>query len=149
MEPDATTPALAGFPVVITLPVQWGDQDAFLHVNNTVYLRWFESARIAYTGRIGLSDLMATEKVGPILASITCHYRRPIVFPETVHVGARITRIGRTSLTMEHTIVLESTGEVAAEGDSVLVVFDYQAGRPHPVPEPIRRAIQALEGKPL
>lgn len=148
MKRDSTS-SLSGYPVVITLPVQWGDQDAFLHVNNTVYLRWFESARIDYSGRIGLSDLMAEQKIGPILASITCHYRRPIVFPETVHVGARITRIGRTSLTMEHAVVLESTGEVAADGTSVLVVFDYQAGRPHPVPNPIRQAIESLEGKPL
>ena len=41
------TDLLAQFPIILTIPVQWGDQDAFLHVNNTVYLRWFESARIA------------------------------------------------------------------------------------------------------
>src|ERR1700677_2939135 len=45
---------LAGFSVAIAIPVQWGDQDAFAHVNNVVFFRWFESARIAYFRRIGL-----------------------------------------------------------------------------------------------
>src|SRR3954462_15539128 len=93
---------LADYPVVIALPVQWGDQDAFGHVNNTVYLRWFESARIAYFDAIGLREMIATEQIGPILASTPCHYRRPITYPETVRVGARVTRIGRTSMMMEH-----------------------------------------------
>jgi acyl-CoA thioester hydrolase len=148
MDPTSTS-ALADFPVIFSLPVQWGDQDAFLHVNNTVYLRWFESARIAYFGRIGLSDLMAAEKVGPILAAIACNYRRPLTFPETVHVGARITRIGRTSMTMEHRLVTSTSAAPAADGTSTIVVFDYNASRPHPVPESVRRAIEALEGKPL
>ena len=62
---------LRGFPIVITLPVQWGDQDVLGHVNNTVYLRWFESSRIADFERIGLSTAILTEKIGPILASIS------------------------------------------------------------------------------
>lgn len=150
MEPHSTTaPALADFPVVITLPVQWGDQDAFLHVNNTVYLRWFESARIAYFGRIGLLQLIALEQVGPILASIACQYRKPVTYPETVHVGARVARIGRSSLAMEHRLVTESSGTLAAEGSSTVVVYDYARNRSHPVPDPVRRTIEALEGKPF
>ena len=56
--------------VVVPVVVQWGDQDAFVHVNNTVYFRWMESARIAYGQRIGLLDLLAAQQIGPILASI-------------------------------------------------------------------------------
>ena len=65
MDPE-TAALLDGFPVVITLPVQWGDQDAFGHVNNTVYVRWLESARIAYGERVGLARLMAAERIGQI-----------------------------------------------------------------------------------
>jgi acyl-CoA thioester hydrolase len=141
-----TSAPLSDFPVVITLPVLWGDQDAFGHVNNTIYLRWFESARIAYAERVGLSALMAAARIGPILASITCDYRRPITYPETIRVGARVTRIGRSSMTMEHVIVPEGPGAIAAEGSSTIVVFDYNVDRPHPVPADIRHAIEALEG---
>ena len=108
---------LSGFPVVISLPVQWGDQDAFGHVNNTPYFRWFESARIAYGMRVGLSRLKATQNIGPILALITCDYRRQLTFPDTVHVGARITRIGRSSLTMEHRLISEAGRRRRRRGD--------------------------------
>ncbi len=87
LDPKSST-SLAGYPVVITLPVLWGDQDAFQHVNNTVYLRWFESARIVYGERVGLTALMKDQNIGPILASITCHYRRPITYPDVVLIGA-------------------------------------------------------------
>ena len=135
------------FPVTIEVPVWWGDQDAFGHVNNTVYLRWFESARIAYSERSGLADLYRTRKVGPILASISCQFRRQVRYPEVVRVGARVTRIGRTSLTMDHLAVSRSEGAIVAEGSSVLVVFDYGSNTSFPVPESLREAIGRLEGR--
>lgn len=138
---------LAGFPVYLTLPVQWGDQDAFGHVNNTVYLRWFESARIAYSHRAGLEQLDATQRVAPILAAISCNYRKQIRFPDVVHIGARIARIGRTSMTMEHRVVSEQLRAVAAEGDSVVVTYDYVERKPIAVPQNLRDAIAHLEGR--
>jgi acyl-CoA thioester hydrolase len=142
-------PLLAGFPVVVALPVQWGDMDAYQHVNNTVYFRWFESARIAYTAKLGLKTMKIETGVGPILASIACDYRRQLTYPDTVHVGSRVTRIGRSSLAMEHLLVSQAARAVAAEGRSTLVVFDYSANTPVPVPEPTRRAIREMEGKDL
>ena len=136
-----------GFPVWILLPIQWGDQDAFGHVNNTVYLRWFESVRIAYARQIDLGDVVEGKRVGPILAAICCQYRRQLTFPDTVHVGARITRIGRSSLTMEHRVVSESLQAIAAEGDSTLVTFDYAAQKSIALPADVRARIEALEGK--
>ncbi len=111
MDAENTLEALLeGYPVVISVTVQWGDQDAFGHVNNTVYFRWFESARIAYFLRIGLRTLQADERVGSILASSSCEYRKSITFPDTVRVGVRVTRIGRTSIGFEHRIVSEAQG---------------------------------------
>jgi acyl-CoA thioester hydrolase len=137
----------AGFPVWISLPIQWGDQDAFGHVNNTIYLRWFESARISYGRQIDLGDLEEGKKIGPILAAISCQYRRQLTFPDTVHVGARITRIGRSSITMEHRVLSESLRAIAADGDSILVTFDYAAQKSIALPAAVRARIEALEGK--
>lgn len=109
----------------------------------------FESGRISYSERIGLLDLFRSQRIGPILASIACDYRRQLVFPDTVHVGVRVTRIGRTSLGLEHAIVSESQSAVAAEGTSTIVVFDYRTNKPHPVPPTIRQAILGLEGHTL
>ncbi len=140
---------LAGFSVAIAIPVQWGDQDAFAHVNNVVFFRWFESARIAYFRRIGLMKHLDGGRVGPILAAATCDYRRSIVFPDTVRVGIRATRIGRTSIGLEHRILSEGLKAVAADGTSTTVVYDYAAGRPHPVPDSVRTAIAELEGRAM
>jgi acyl-CoA thioester hydrolase len=134
-------------PVVINLPVQWGDQDMFGHVNNAIYFRWYESARIAYLERIGLSKLMERQRVGPILAAIGCNYRRQLTFPDTVEVGSRITRIGRSSLTMTHALWSQRQQALVADGESTIVVFDYQTQRPVPVPDAIREAIEKLEGQ--
>ena len=146
MNSDSADP-LSEFPVVLTLAVQWGDQDAMQHVNNVVYFRWCESARIAYFGRIGLADRRSTGHVGPILASIKCDFRRQLNFPDTILLGARIAHIGRSSLAMEHRVFSLAQQAIVAEAESTMVVFDYTAGKPHPVPDELRRAIEALEGR--
>ena len=138
---------LAKYPITIALPVFWGDQDVFGHVNNNAYFRWFESARIALSQRIGLIDLFRSEKIGPILASVACDYRRQINFPDTIHAAIRVTRIGRTSIGLEHAIVSQSQQAVAADGNSTIVVFDFRANKPHPVPPSLRLAIEALHGR--
>jgi acyl-CoA thioester hydrolase len=112
-----------------------------------VFFRWFETARIAYTTRLGLKGMMHTDRVGPILASITCDYRRQVTFPDVVLVGSRVSRIGRTSFGMDHSLVSVAGRATAAEGRSTIVVYDYAASIPVPVPAPIRQAIETLEGR--
>lgn len=138
---------LAAHPEVVTLPVQWGDQDAFGHVNNVVFFRWFETARVEYLHRAGLGHMMAGTAIGPILASIKCDYRRQLSHPDTVLVSASITGIGRTSLKMAHLVYSQSQQAIIAEGDSTIVVFDYATQRPTPVPADVRAKIEALEGR--
>lgn len=149
---------LAAYPVVIPLPIQWGDQDAFGHVNNTVPIRWFESARIAYLQQVGLGHAEAKQSsaretppsgVGPILAAIHCNYRRQLKYPDAVLIGARVSKIGRTSLTMEHAVFSTAQQALAADGDSVIVTFDYDAQKSTPVPAALIAAIEQLEGRKL
>jgi acyl-CoA thioester hydrolase len=140
---------LEGYKFFITLPLQWGDQDAMGHVNNTVYLRWFESARIGYGNLVGLLQVASTQKIGPILAAVRCNYRRQLRFPDSVHVGARVTRIGRSSFTMQHRVVSAALRAIAADGDSTIVTFDYANQVSVPVPEEIRQNIASHEGPVL
>jgi len=137
-----TDDPLNGFPEIIEIPVQWGDQDAFRHVNNTVYLRWFESSRVAHSRRLGIWGLLESANIGPILASIHCDYRRPLTYPDSVRIGSRVERVGRTSLTLEHRVVGVASNAVAAEGTAVLVLYDYNKSEPCPIPDRIRQAIE-------
>lgn len=129
------------------ISVLWGDEDAFNHVNNVAYLRWCETARVEYFRRIGLYPQVPPQGLGPILASQTCHYRRTLKYPDTVAIGTRVTAVGNSSMRMEHSLVSLTTGELAAESDSVIVTVDYATGKPVRVPEEIRQAITKLEGK--
>lgn len=139
---------LAGFFEVIEIPVQWGDQDAFRHVNNTVYLRWFESSRVAHCRKLGIWDMLDTNNIGPILAAVHCDYRRPLTYPDTVRIGSRVARVGRTSLTLEHRVVGLASNLVAAEGTAVLVLYDYNRSEPCPIPDSIRQVIEEQQKGP-
>jgi len=133
---------------IIQLPILWGDQDAFGHVNNTIPIRWFESSRIAYLEHSGMIGLLDVIKLGPILAAIRCDYRRQLRYPDSVWIGAKVTRVGNSSLVMAHAVWSEKWQAIAAEGDSTIVVFDYSANRPRRVPPQIRAAIAVFEQRP-
>ena len=140
-------PELADHPLRIAIPVQWGDQDAFGHVNNVVHFRWMESARIAYFAALVLGTATSNQGIGPILASIKCDFRRQLKYPDAIQVSASITRIGRTSLHMVHRIYSDQQQTLVSEGESVLVMFDYVAQKPTPVPDAIRAKIEVIEGR--
>ena len=141
--------ALRGYPIVVSITVEWGDQDSFAHVNNTVYLKWCETARVAYLGKIGMWELIRSEGRGPILASAKCDYRRPVIFPDTVQVGARVSKIGKSSFHMEHAVVSMAQSIVVAESDSTLVFVEYQNVKSLPLPASLREAMSKMEGRSL
>lgn len=132
---------LADFPVVLEIPVAWGDMDAFGHVNNTMFFRYFESARIAFLHRIGFTS---TTGPGPILASTQCRFRRPLIFPDTVLVGARVSELAADRFTHEYRLVSTRLGEVAAEGSGVVVAYDYARAAKCAIPDDVVARIQEL-----
>ena len=136
---------LGRYPVSVSIPVAWGEMDAFQHVNNVVYARWLETARMVYLERIGLVDRMRDEGVGPILAKTVIDYRRPLRYPDTVHVSATISRIGGSSFTMTFRIRSDALGADVASGEQVMVVYDYRVGATARVDDRLRGAIAAVE----
>ena len=144
--------AMTDFPITLRLAVHWSDMDAYGHVNNARYFTWFEAARIAYMTRVGLvsPEMRKPEGgVGPIVATTSAEYLRPVVFPAEVVVGARVTRIGTTSFTMEYAVDDAAGGARYARGSAVLVTLRYPDYVKVPVPAPIRAAMEALEGRAL
>lgn len=138
--------ALSEFPLTIDVVVAWGDMDAFGHVNNTVFFRWFETARIAFLEAIDFTAGGQTGGIGPILASTSCRFRRPVTFPDTVTVGVRTPDVEEDRFTHVYRVVSAGTGEVVAEGEGVVVSYDYREERKAPIPGPVRAAIDRLRG---
>jgi len=130
--------------VGIDVPVAWGEQDLFGHVNNIVYFRYFESVRMHYLERIGVLRSHAEHGQGVILASTTCDFLRPVEWPQTLRVRTGTASVGNTSFTMVYRIMDEQE-RVVAEGSSVLVMYDYNAAQKMPIPHGIREAIAALQ----
>lgn len=132
-------------PVVIETPVAWGEMDAFRHLNNTAYFRYFESGRIAYFERLNLLEYMEQTGVGPILASTTCRFKIPLTHPDTVSIGTRVATIEADRFTMEYFVVSHKHQKIAAEGSGLIVCFDYQQNKKAELPAELKRRIEQLE----
>src|SRR5213594_401301 len=99
---------LAGFPVVVEQAVAWGDMDSYRHVNNVVYFRYFENGRLEYFRRLGWFEFEQATGIGPILQSTTARFRRPITYPDTIHIGTRLKEMKEDRFLIEHHIVSET-----------------------------------------
>lgn len=138
------------WPVTFTVQVAWAEMDAFGHVNNTVYLKWFESARIHYFEKLGVATTLASEaKQWPLLAHSAVDYRAPVVYPDTIDIASRITKLGNTSFTMAYRATSRAQSRVVAEGVGVVVMVDPKTGVKQPLADELRARVSALEGKGL
>jgi acyl-CoA thioester hydrolase len=138
---------LAGFPVIVEQAVVWGDMDSYQHVNNVVYFRYFENARLEYFRRVGWFEFEERTGVGPILAATQARFRKPLTYPDTISISARVASIGESRLTMAHLLVSHNQKAVATEGQGTIVSYHYKEARKVPVPEELRQMIARLEGQ--
>jgi len=135
------------FGVTVEAPVSWGDLDAFKHVNNTIYFRWFESARIRYFQEVGFLEHLEATGIGPILAETTCRFRLPLTYPDVVTASAEAIDLGEDRFTMRYRVHSRQHGRLAAEGEGRIVCFDYRNNCKAPLPANIRAAIEAVESR--
>jgi len=136
---------LAGFPVVVELPVVWGEMDSYRHVNNAIYFRYFESARLEYFRRLGWFEYEKETGIGPILAATSARFRRPLTYPDTIWVAVRVPVVEEDRFSMEYRLASRKLAAVAAEGTGAIVTYHYARGAKVPVPEELRRRISELE----
>jgi acyl-CoA thioester hydrolase len=133
---------MEGYRFVLRREVEFRDIDSAGHVNNAVYLTYMETARIRYLIAV-LGPEFAYE-ISLILARIAVDFRAPAFFPETLELGARVTRVGTTSFDLEHEI-RGGDGRLVLQASSVLVAYDYEANAPMTVPDDWRARLDAYE----
>ena len=138
---------LKDFPVILTWPVAWGDMDSWGHVNNVAYLRYFESTRIAYFEKMKYLYTMETTETGPIVAAQSCRYRVPLYYPDTIYIGARITKIFTYGFLQEYRLVSKTNGQVSASGECRLTTINYKSGEKVAIEPDLKKVIETLEGK--
>ncbi|MBD1556128.1 acyl-CoA thioesterase [Vibrio sp. S9_S30] len=136
---------LKNFPVVTEIQVAWGEMDALQHVNNVVYFRYFETARLDYFNKIGLLVDMSQTHIGPVLRDTHCHYKLPITYPDTLFIGSRVSDLQEDRITMEYHAFSKKWGKVATLGTATGVMFDFKNKVKATIPENVRASILALE----
>ncbi|MBS1819888.1 MAG: acyl-CoA thioesterase [Acidobacteria bacterium] len=121
------------------LTVRFSDCDLLGHVNNAVYLTYFEECRVAWWRHLG--SPFGMPGVGAILVHASCNYRAPAHFSDELEVRLAVAGLGNSSVTTDHEIVHAASGRLVADGRTVIVAYDYDAEKTVPLPDETRRLL--------
>jgi acyl-CoA thioester hydrolase len=138
-----------GYPHFLQIPTRWMDNDIYGHVNNVVYYGYFDTVINSYLIEQGGLDIHGGSVIG-VCAESSCRYRAAFAFPETIEAGLRVSRLGGRSVTYEIGLFKKGEGSSSddrpsAEGRFVHVFVDRASMKPVAIPEPLRRALEALQ----
>lgn len=126
------------------IPTRWHDNDAYGHVNNTVYYSWFDTAVNAWLVENGFLDIAGSETVG-LVVETGCTYFESMAFPETIEAGIAVERLGTSSVTYRIGIFRQGRALAAAQGRFTHVYVRRADQKPVPIPEPLRAALAAMQ----
>jgi acyl-CoA thioester hydrolase len=122
---------------------RWADNDAYGHVNNTVYYEWFDSAVNGWLVEQGLLDIQAGNPIALVVGT-RCSYFAPLEFPQEVEVGLAVAELGRSSVRYRIGVFADGGEQGAAQGEFVHVLVDRAMRRPVEIPENWRRALASI-----
>jgi acyl-CoA thioester hydrolase len=124
-----------------TIPIRWGDMDAYGHVNNTIYFRYMEQARVEWLEEQQL--VVRPGGDGPVIINAACTFLIPMTYPGTVEVRTYIGTIGRSSVQTHVEMRIVGDERVFAEGAAKVVWMDTRTGKSVPLPDSLRAALEA------
>jgi acyl-CoA thioester hydrolase len=125
------------------ITTRWMDNDAYQHVNNVVYYSYFDTVVNQYLIEQGALDIVASPVIG-LVVETKCNYFSPITFPEAVHAGLRVAKLGTSSVRYEVGLFRNDDPEAAAQGHFVHVYVDRATNKPAALPAPLRAALEPL-----
>lgn len=135
---------MEGFCHVTPITVRFRDIDAMGHVNNAVFFTYLETARVGYMRNVVFEiKTRNLGEAGLILAQVSCQFKAPIFYGQSVEVGTRVSEMRNSSFSLEHRI--EADGQLAALSEAVVVHYDYQGGKSLRIPDEIRSRVEAFE----
>ena len=120
----------------LTIPVRWGDLDLYGHLNNTVYFRFFEEARVHWLEKNHFS--VRGINTGPVLIQCSATFLREVNHPATIVITTTAGEIGRTSLVIHHQILSEDLQTLHCEGQAKLVWVDHKSGKSILLPDTLK-----------
>jgi acyl-CoA thioester hydrolase len=128
------------------IEVRYADLDAQGHLNNARYLTFFEQARIQYFRHLGLFSAQGSfMDFGIILADVHIAFRAPVLWGMDIRVGVKTLKLGNKSMTVSQCLRNGPDGALMAEGQVVMVAYDYRSGATIPIPETWRETIARFD----
>jgi acyl-CoA thioester hydrolase len=137
---------MSSYPVKLKLRLDWSEMDIFGHINNVSYFKYIQASRVNYWENIGLTKLHSNIGMGPMLASTSCTFKKPLFYPGNIIIQASIVEMKTTSFRLCHQII-DINHEVAAEAEDVIVMYDFRTNEKTPIPDELRKKAEQLEGK--
>jgi acyl-CoA thioester hydrolase len=132
------------FRVLRTITTRWMDNDQYGHVNNVVYYSYFDTAVNGYLIEASGCDVRELPEIG-IVAETSCRFLSELSFPDVVHAGLALERLGNTSVVYRIGLFRNQESEPSAIGRFVHVYVDNENRRPVPIPRQVRAALEALQ----
>ncbi|UAL43593.1 acyl-CoA thioesterase [Shewanella inventionis] len=120
---------LATHSISTNIQVAWGEMDALQHVNNAVYFRYFETARLDFFNQINMLADLKTTGVGPVLSETNARFKRPLTFPDSIIVGIKISDITQDRFVMHYTVFSKAQQAVTTIGWAKVVMFNFKTGQ--------------------
>ncbi|HUL68148.1 MAG TPA: thioesterase family protein [Burkholderiaceae bacterium] len=125
------------------ISTRWMDNDAYGHVNNVVYYSYFDTVVNEYLIRQGALDIERSPVIG-LVVETQCRYFSELAFPQTVHAGLRVARLGNSSVRYEIGIFADAADAACAQGHFVHVYVDRATRRPAALPAALRSALEKI-----
>lgn len=122
---------------------RWSDNDAYGHVNNTIFYQWFDSAVNSWLVEQEMLDIASGDPIG-LVVETRCSYFAPLTFPMDVEVGLAVASLGRSSIRYRIGVFASGENRAAAQGEFVHVVVDREKRRPVEIPASWRTKLDAI-----
>jgi len=142
---DPTRYRPESYPLIVEQAVTWGDMDAHGHVNNVVYFRYMENARVEFYRRIGKYEFEERTGITLVVKSTGCRYISSLSFPDRIAIGARVTEMNNEQILMQYIVVNAGTNQVAALGEATIVAVRVADNSKVPFPEELKARIGDLQ----
>lgn len=134
------------YPVRLDLRIDWAELDMFGHVNNVMFMKYVQASRVHYWEQIGLYQHFLKTNRGPMVAALSCTFKKPLHYPGAITILSRMKYIRNTSFSIAHRIV-DAAGGTAAEAEDVIVMYDFNKNEKISFPDEFRTRVEDLEGR--
>jgi acyl-CoA thioester hydrolase len=130
----------------LSLRLDWSEMDLFGHINNVSFFKYIQSARVNYWEVTGIPQISETNKIGSMLASSSCQMKRPLFYPGNILIESWMEYIKNSSFSIHHRMLIEK-GELSAEAQDVMVLYDFNKNEKVLFPQSLKEKIEQQEGR--